>query len=120
MATGAGKTTVMGMLAAWSILNKVNDRSDARFSDVVLVVCPNVTIRNRLGELDPLRGEASLYRTRDRSRAADAGLDARPRAGDQLARLRAAGAERRRRQRPSYFPASEGTQPRNRCAAIAG
>ena len=65
MATGAGKTTVMGMLAAWSILNKVNDRSDARFSDVVLVVCPNVTIRNRLGELDPLRGEASLYRTRD-------------------------------------------------------
>ena len=65
MATGSGKTTVMGMLAAWSILNKVNDRSDARFSDVVLVVCPNVTIRNRLGELDPERGEASLYRTRD-------------------------------------------------------
>ena len=53
MATGSGKTTVMGMLAAWSILNKVNDRGDARFSDVVLVVCPNVTIRNRLRELDP-------------------------------------------------------------------
>ncbi|MBC6930760.1 MAG: type III restriction endonuclease subunit R [Candidatus Brocadia sp. AMX2] len=65
MATGAGKTTVMGMLAAWSILNKVNDRGDGRFSDVVLVVCPNVTIRNRLQELDPTRGEASLYRTRD-------------------------------------------------------
>jgi type III restriction enzyme len=65
MATGAGKTTVMGMLAAWSILNKVNNRSDARFSDVVLVVCPNVTIRERLGELDPERGEASIYRTRD-------------------------------------------------------
>ncbi|MGB9920953.1 MAG: BPTD_3080 family restriction endonuclease [Moorellales bacterium] len=65
MATGTGKTTVMAMLAAWSILNKVNDRSDARFSDVVLVVCPNVTIRNRLQELDPARGEASLYRTRD-------------------------------------------------------
>jgi len=65
MATGSGKTTVMGMLAAWSILNKVNDRSDARFSDVVLVVCPNVTIRNRLRELDPEGGEASLYRTRD-------------------------------------------------------
>ena len=45
---GSGKTTVMGMLAAWSILNKVNDRSDARFSDVVLIVCPNVTIRDRL------------------------------------------------------------------------
>lgn len=65
MATGTGKTTVMGMLAAWSILNKVNDRSDARFSDVVLVVCPNVTIRNRLAEINPEAGEASLYRTRD-------------------------------------------------------
>jgi len=65
MATGSGKTTVMGMLAAWSILNKVNDRSDGRFSDVVLIVCPNVTIRDRLRELDPEVGEASLYRTRD-------------------------------------------------------
>lgn len=65
MATGSGKTTVMGMLAAWSILNKVNDRGDARFSDVVLVVCPNITIRNRLQEIDPHNGEASLYRTRD-------------------------------------------------------
>ena len=65
MATGTGKTTVMGMLAAWSILNKVADRGDARYSDVVLVVCPNVTIRNRLEELKPQGGEASLYRTRD-------------------------------------------------------
>ncbi len=65
MATGTGKTTVMAMLAAWSILNKVNDRSDSRFSDAVLVVCPNVTIRNRLAELDPRLGEASLYLTRD-------------------------------------------------------
>ena len=65
MATGAGKTTVMAMLAAWSILNKVNEHGDARFSDVVLVVCPNVTIRSRLGELDPQHGDASLYRTRD-------------------------------------------------------
>jgi type III restriction enzyme len=65
MATGSGKTTVMGMLAAWSILNKVNDRSDGRFSDVVLVVVPNVTIRDRCHELDPELGEASLYRTRD-------------------------------------------------------
>jgi len=65
MATGSGKTTVMGMLAAWSILNKVHDRGDARFSDVVLVVCPNVTIRSRLAELDPKNGEASIYVTRD-------------------------------------------------------
>jgi type III restriction enzyme len=65
MATGSGKTMVMGMLAAWSILNKLNNRSDARFSDVVLVVCPNVTIRDRLAELDPELGEASIYRARD-------------------------------------------------------
>jgi len=65
LATGSGKTTVMGMLAAWSILNKVNDRSDRRYSDIVLVVCPNVTIRNRLQEIDPNNGDASLYRTRD-------------------------------------------------------
>ncbi len=65
MATGAGKTTVMGMLTAWSILNKVNARGDRRFSDAVLVVCPNVTIRDRLRELEPSGGEASLYRTRD-------------------------------------------------------
>ena len=69
MATGSGKTTVMGMLAAWSILNKVaggKDKSRARlFSDTVVAVCPNVTIRNRLAELDPALGEASLYRSRD-------------------------------------------------------
>lgn len=65
MATGAGKTTVMGLLAAWSILNKVQNRTDARFSDVVLIVCPNVTIRDRLRELDPVSGESSLYYTRD-------------------------------------------------------
>jgi type III restriction enzyme len=65
MATGSGKTTVMGMLTAWSILNKVSARNDARFSDVVLVICPNLTIRGRLRELDPIEGDASIYRTRD-------------------------------------------------------
>ncbi len=65
MATGSGKTTVMGLLAAWSILNKVHDRRNASYSDTVLVVCPNVTIRSRLREIDPQEGEASLYRTRD-------------------------------------------------------
>ena len=65
MATGAGKTTVMAMLAAWSILNKVNNKGDKRFSKSVLVMCPNVTIRDRLAELNPQKGEASIYRTRD-------------------------------------------------------
>jgi hypothetical protein len=65
MATGTGKSTVAAMLAAWSILNKQADRGDARFADTVLIVCPNVTIRRRLGEFDPRTGDASLYRTRD-------------------------------------------------------
>src|SRR5579872_1162806 len=65
LATGSGKTTVMAMLAAWSVLNKVSNSSDKRFSDTVLVICPNVTIRDRLRELDPQLGDASLYRTRD-------------------------------------------------------
>ena len=65
MATGTGKSTVAAMIAAWSILNKQADRGDARFSDTVLIICPNVTIRRRLGELHPRDGEASLYRTRD-------------------------------------------------------
>lgn len=64
MATGSGKTTVMGMLTAWSILNRVASPRDDRFSDTVLIVCPNVTIRERLQELDPALGDLSLYRTR--------------------------------------------------------
>jgi type III restriction enzyme len=64
MATGSGKTTVMGMLAAWSILNHVAAPTDDRFSDTILIVCPNVTIRERLQELDPALGDLSLYRTR--------------------------------------------------------
>lgn len=64
MATGSGKTTVMGMLASWSILNRIAAPRDDRFSDTILIVCPNVTIRERLQELDPALGDLSLYRTR--------------------------------------------------------
>lgn len=64
MATGSGKTTVMGMLSAWSILNRVSAPTDDRFTDTILIVCPNVTIRERLQELDPAQGDNSLYRTR--------------------------------------------------------
>jgi len=65
MATGTGKTTVMGMLAAWSILNKVANAQAPQYADTVLIVCPNVTIRDRLRELDPKFDELSLYRTRE-------------------------------------------------------
>ena len=63
MATGTGKTTVMGLLAAWSGLNKVAARSDTRFTDQVLVVAPNLTVRDRLagsGGVDP-RNPESIY-----------------------------------------------------------
>jgi type III restriction enzyme len=65
MATGTGKSTVMGMLAAWSILNKVNNHTDERFADVVLIVCPNMTICDRLRPLSPQQAENSLYVTSD-------------------------------------------------------
>ncbi|MDO8127348.1 MAG: DEAD/DEAH box helicase family protein [Candidatus Brocadiales bacterium] len=53
MATGSGKTIVMGMLIAWSVLNKFHNRQDTRFSDAVLMVCPNLTIWERLQVLRP-------------------------------------------------------------------
>ena len=57
MATGSGKTVVMGMVIAWQILNKITHRSDARFSRNVLVVAPGLTVRSRLRVLDPHRAE---------------------------------------------------------------
>jgi len=33
MATGSGKTTVMALLAVWSILNRQANRGDGRFSE---------------------------------------------------------------------------------------
>ena len=49
MATGSGKTVVMAMIIAWSVLNKVHHRQARWCSDAVLVVCPNLTIKERLG-----------------------------------------------------------------------
>ncbi len=92
MATGSGKTTVMGMLAAWSILNKLNNRSDARFSDAVLGRVsqrdhPAAAWRNSTREL----GEASIYRTRDLVPTHLMPLlDSRKGLGHELARVRAA------------------------------
>lgn len=48
LATGAGKTLVMGMTIAWSGLNKVANRQDTRFADAFLVVAPNLTVKGRL------------------------------------------------------------------------
>jgi type III restriction enzyme len=53
MATGSGKTTVMAMIASWSILNRLTNKTDSRFTDAILVVAPNLTVKDRLGVLDP-------------------------------------------------------------------
>lgn len=49
MATGSGKTVVMAMVIAWSVLNKAQARQSRRYSDAILVVCPNLTVKERLG-----------------------------------------------------------------------
>jgi type III restriction enzyme len=64
MATGSGKTVVMGMLVAWQALNKLEDRHDRRFSDAFLIVAPGITIRDRLRVLLP-QDPSNYYRERD-------------------------------------------------------
>ncbi len=64
MATGAGKTVVMGMLIAWQTLNKLASPQDNRFSDTFLVITPGITIRDRLRVLLP-NDSRNYYRQRD-------------------------------------------------------
>ncbi|MEM3432547.1 MAG: DEAD/DEAH box helicase family protein [Candidatus Methanomethyliaceae archaeon] len=64
MATGSGKTVVMGMVIAWQVLNKLANPQDRRFSDAVLIVCPNLTIRERLQVLLPWH-KRNYYETFD-------------------------------------------------------
>ncbi len=53
MATGSGKTVVMAMLLAWAFCNRAQVTSDERFPSAALVVCPNLTIKERLQVLRP-------------------------------------------------------------------
>jgi type III restriction enzyme len=53
MATGSGKTTVMAMLIAYNILNKVSYKKDVRFAKNILVVAPGLTVKSRLAVLQP-------------------------------------------------------------------
>lgn len=53
MATGSGKTVVMAMLIAWQTLNKIASPHDARFVKRFVIVTPGITIRDRLGVLQP-------------------------------------------------------------------
>ena len=53
MATGSGKTVVMAMLIAWAFCNRGQMPTDERFPSAALMVCPNLTIRERLQVLRP-------------------------------------------------------------------
>ena len=64
MATGSGKTVVMGMVIAWQTLNKLDNPQDARFGDAFLIVTPGITIRDRLRVLLP-NDPGNYYRERD-------------------------------------------------------
>jgi len=64
MATGTGKTVVMAMMIAWQTLNKAANPQDGRFTDAFLVVCPGVTIRDRLRVLHPSEAD-NYYDERD-------------------------------------------------------
>lgn len=59
MATGSGKTVVMAMLVAWAFCNRGTKPGDPRFPRRALVVCPNLTIRERLSVLNP--GDPNNY-----------------------------------------------------------
>lgn len=48
MATGTGKTVVMGALILYHFFNRREYRSDTRFADYFLLVAPGITIRDRL------------------------------------------------------------------------
>ena len=54
MATGTGKTAVMGMIIAWQALREPG-RTD------ILVMVPNLTVKDRLGVLEPPNGD-NVYR----------------------------------------------------------
>ncbi len=64
MATGSGKTLVMGMLIAWQALNKLANPQDTRFSDTFLIITPGITIRDRLRVLLP-NDPNNYYRLHD-------------------------------------------------------
>ncbi|MDR2798243.1 MAG: DEAD/DEAH box helicase family protein [Treponema sp.] len=60
LCTGGGKTTVMAMLMAWQICNKVSYPQDKRFSKNIFIVAPGLTVKNRLQVL-MTGGEDNYY-----------------------------------------------------------
>jgi type III restriction enzyme len=64
LATGAGKTTVMAMIIAWQTINAVRRPGSSHFTRGFLVVCPGLTIRDRLRVLQP-NDPDSYYESRE-------------------------------------------------------
>lgn len=64
LATGAGKTQCMAMLIAWQTVNAVRHPNSNRFSRGFLIICPGITIRDRLRVLLPNDAD-SYYRSRE-------------------------------------------------------
>ena len=60
LCTGGGKTTVMAMLIAWMICNKVTYPQDKRFSKYVFIVAPGLTVKSRLQVLQT-GGDENYY-----------------------------------------------------------
>lgn len=60
LCTGGGKTTIMAMLIAWQIINKVTYPQDKRFSKNVLIIAPGLTVRSRLQVLN-VGGQDNYY-----------------------------------------------------------
>ena len=60
MATGSGKTTVMAMIVAWHSVNKARQPNSKKFTDAFLVICPGITIRDRLRVLHSCSVSADL------------------------------------------------------------
>ena len=48
LCTGGGKTTVMAMLIAWQVCNKVTYPQDKHFAKNVFIVAPGLTVKSRL------------------------------------------------------------------------
>lgn len=64
MATGSGKTVVMGMIIAYNTLNKIRYPQDTRFTDSFVIVTPGITIRDRLNVVLP-NDPHNYYKQRD-------------------------------------------------------
>lgn len=60
LCTGGGKTTVMAMLIAWQVCNKVTYPQDRRFSKNVFIVAPGLTVKSRLQVLQT-GGDENYY-----------------------------------------------------------